>query len=43
MLAFLIGCVCLGLWAPPKKNLAYAVVGLALVLVIFYLIKPDHL
>jgi hypothetical protein len=43
MLVFLIGCVCLGLWAPPKKNFAYAVAGLALLLVIFYLIKPDHL
>jgi hypothetical protein len=43
MLVFLMACVGLGLWAPPKKNFAYAVAGLAMLLVIFYLLQPNRL
>jgi len=43
MLVFLTACVGLGLWAPPKKNLAYAIAAMAALLVLFYLIKPDHM
>jgi hypothetical protein len=43
MLLFLAGCVGLGLWAPPKNKLAYGVAGLTMLLIVFFLIKPDHL
>ena len=43
MVGFLAGCIVLGLWAKPRKNLAYVIAGLTVLLVLFYLVKPDHL
>ncbi len=43
MLGFLGVCMALGLWSRPKKNLTYLVAALAVLLVLFYLVKPDRL
>lgn len=43
MLAFVAACIVLGLWAKPKKNLALVVAGLAVLLVLFYLVQPNRL
>jgi hypothetical protein len=43
MIGFLAACTVLGLWAKPKKNLALVVAGLTVLLVLFYLVKPNHL
>ena len=43
LVLFLAGCVGLGLWAPPKKKLAYVIAGLTVLLIVFFLIKPDRL
>jgi NhaP-type Na+/H+ and K+/H+ antiporter len=43
MIGFMAACMLLGLWVKPKKNLAYVVAGLAVLLVVFFLVKPDHM
>ena len=43
MIVFLIICICLGLWAPPKKKLAGVVLALAAALVVFFLLSPHRM
>lgn len=43
MVGFLAACTILGLWTKPKKNLALVVAGLAVLLVLFYLVLPNRL
>lgn len=43
MLAFLGVWMVVGLWAPPKRKLAGLIAGTAALLVIFFLVAPNHL
>lgn len=43
MLVFLFGCVALGLWAPPKRQVRWLVGFATVALIIFFLLSPRHL
>lgn len=43
MILYLLICVILGLWLPPKAKAGYIVAVLAVLLVAFFLIAPRHM
>src|SRR5581483_738860 len=43
MLAFLFGCIVLGLWLPPRRQVRWLVGIIAVLLVAFFLFSPSHL
>jgi hypothetical protein len=43
MLVFLFGCVALGLWAPPRRQVRWLVGILVALLIAFFLLSPSHL
>jgi hypothetical protein len=43
MLVFLFGCVVLGLWAPPRRQVRWLVGILVGLLIAFFLLSPSHL
>ena len=43
MLVFLFGCVALGLWAPPRRQVRWLVGILVVLLIAFFLLSPSHL
>lgn len=43
MLAFLVLCVLLGLWSPPKAKRSWIVVVLAVIMVAFFYVSSSHM
>ena len=43
MLVVLFGCVALGLWAPPKRQVRWLVGFITIGLIVFFLLSPRHL
>ncbi len=43
MILFLVLCVVLGLWSPPKARRSWIVAALAVLLVLFFFISPSHM
>lgn len=43
MVAFLVVCIILGLWAPPKAKLGVLVLVLAVALVAFFWLSPHRM
>lgn len=43
MLAFLFGCVALGMWAPPRRQVRWLVGFLTVALIVYFLLSPSHL
>ena len=43
MLAFLFGCLVLGLWAPTRRQVRWLVGIIAVLLIAYFLVSPTHL
>jgi hypothetical protein len=42
MIFFLLACILLGLWVPPKVRLQWVVLVLAILLVAFFILAPHR-
>ena len=43
MLVFLVLCVVLGLWSPPKAKRGWIVAVLAVIMVAYFFVSPSHM